>query len=272
MINPSDVKIAIIGAGNVATHFARILKSHGFQLLQIYSRTQTSAMALAYELDVEYTCDIHTVTSNADLYIVSLKDSVLHTVLPELVQRNTHALYIHTAGSVPMDIWKGLTTRYGVVYPMQTFSKSKPVVFDELPIFIESNNEEDSNWLQQLFSTLSSKVRYASSEQRKYLHVAAVFACNFTNHIYAVCNELLQAHGLPFDSMLPLIDETARKVHTLSPIDAQTGPAQRNDSNIMHAHIQMLEQHPEAQEIYRLLSSGIRRLSNPTDPNNKNNE
>lgn len=257
-ITPSDIRIAIIGAGNVATHFARALKAKGFQLAQIYSRTETSAKTLADEMQTVYTCSLDTVTPDADLYIVSLKDSVLDEVLPKLTERNSKALFVHTAGSMPMNIWQGLTSRYGVVYPMQTFSKGKPVVFDELPIFIEANTEADAHWLTCLFSQLSSKVRYATSEQRKYLHIAAVFACNFTNHMYAVCNELLQAHGLPFDSMLPLIDETARKVHTIAPIDAQTGPAQRNDSNVMNAHLHMLESHPDARVIYNMLSRNIR--------------
>ena len=180
---------------------------------------------MAQTLGCAWTTCLEQVDEHADLYIVSVKDAVLETVISQLAHCNPYALYLHTAGSLPMEVWKGKFKNYGVAYPMQTFSKQREVNFEEV--------------------------------QRKYLHIAAVFACNFSNHMYAICQHLLQAHQLPFESMLPLIDETARKVHELSPVEAQTGPARRYDENVINRHLNMLEEEPKLAEIYRLLSEHI---------------
>ena len=140
---------------------------------------------------------------------------------------------------------------------MQTFSKQREANFEEVPFFLEANSPQNLSLLQEIAGGLSPKVYNASSEQRKYLHIAAVFACNFSNHMYAICQHLLQAQHLPFESMLPLIDETARKVHELSPVEAQTGPARRYDENVINRHLNMLEEEPKLAEIYRLLSEHI---------------
>lgn len=159
-----------------------------------------------------------------------------------------------------MDIWKGHVERYGVFYPLQTFSKSHLVDFHEIPVFVEGSSDEEVHFLKQIASALSRKVLEANSEQRRNLHLAAVFTCNFTNHMYALAEHLLQKHGLPFDAMLPLIDETARKVHELSPRLAQTGPAVRYDMGVIGKHLDMLADEPEMQQLYRLLSDDIHRL------------
>ena len=250
-------KIVIIGAGNVATHLSKALRESGHNILQIYSRTENSASTLAEKTGCSYTTNINEVSSDAYLYIVSLKDSVLSEVLPLLVRRNPDALFVHTAGSVSINIWKNLTGRYGVLYPMQTFSKEREIDFNSVYFFIEANSKEDYKLLHEIASCLSPHVYEATSEQRKYLHISAVFACNFTNYMYSICNSILTSNGLPFGAMLPLIDETARKVHYLSPEDAQTGPARRNDTNIMEGHLEMLKDQPSIAEIYRLISNSI---------------
>lgn len=224
----------------------------------IYSRTHESARVLAESIGCPYTTDITSIDNEADIYIVSLKDSVLDSILPQLVKNNTKALYVHTAGSISIDIWKDLTNRYGVLYPMQTFSKQRKVNFDNVHFFVEANNPKDTKLLIETASLVSSHVFEASSEQRKYLHISAVFACNFANHMYAICEHLLSSHGLPFKAMLPLIDETAEKVHHLSPVQAQTGPAQRNDRNIMESHLNMLKAEPDLAELYKRISENIR--------------
>lgn len=257
MMNKKDFSIVCIGAGNVATHLAQALQQKGFHLSQIYSRTQESAQALAQTLGCAWTTCLEQVDEHADLYIVSVKDAVLETVISQLAHCNPDALYLHTAGSMPMEVWKEEFKNYGVAYPMQTFSKQREVNFEEVPFFLEANSPENLSLLQEITGSLSPKVYEASSEQRKYLHIAAVFACNFSNHMYAICQHLLQAHQLPFESMLPLIDETARKVHELSPVEAQTGPARRYDENVINRHLNMLEEEPKLAEIYRLLSEHI---------------
>lgn len=253
----NPLSIAFIGAGNVATHLAAALTEKGHTICQVFSRTEASARELAAKRSCAFTTCLSEVTPEADLYIVSVKDAALEQVLPQLVKCNPKALFVHTAGSVSMSVWEGLASRYGVVYPMQTFSKQKAVDFTNLPVFIEANTPSDCQLLKSLMQDISQKVYEASSEQRRYLHIAAVFACNFSNHMYAICHQLLTRHQLPFDTMLPLIDETARKVHSLTPVEAQTGPARRKDENVMNQHLKMLENEADLAEIYELISKHI---------------
>lgn len=256
-----DTSVAFIGAGNLATNLAKALYRKGFRIVQIYSRTEESAQGLAQMVESECTTELSAVTKDAQLYIVSLKDAALVRLLPEIVAgRGEKALWVHTAGSIPMDIWAGQVERYGVFYPMQTFSKLREVDFRKIPIFVESHSEEDTLFLKDIASVLSEQVYEANSEQRKSLHLAAVFTCNFTNHMYALAAELLKKYQLPFEVMLPLIDETARKVHELEPRAAQTGPAVRYDENVMDGHLRMLADEPEMQELYRKISESIHGL------------
>lgn len=256
-----DTSVVFIGAGNLATNLAKALYRKGFRIEQIYSRTQESAQSLAQLVEADYTTELSAVVEDAQLYIVSLKDAAFVQLLPELVAGKEKSLWVHTAGSIPMSIWAGQAERYGVFYPMQTFSKQREVDFREIPVFIESNSEADTQLLKDIASTLSEKVYEATSEQRKSLHLAAVFTCNFTNHMYVLAAELLKKYQLPFDVMLPLIDETARKVHELQPLAAQTGPAVRYDENVINEHLRMLADEPEAQELYRRISESIHRLT-----------
>lgn len=249
--------VILIGAGNVATHLGAVLSRSGYIIRQVYSRTEASASELATKLGCPYTTDISNISADGELYIVSVKDSALDSILPLLVQTNPHALFVHTAGSVPMNIWQGLTERYGVLYPMQTFSKQRDIDFSSVSFFIEAHNPADLRELKELACNLGEKVYEATSEQRRYLHIAAVFACNFANHMYAIADHLLQAHGLPFEALLPLIDETTRKVHELSPVKAQTGPASRYDENVIHRHMDMLACEPQLADIYEILSKNI---------------
>lgn len=254
-----DTSIVFIGAGNLATNLAKALYRKGFRIVQIYSRTKESAVALAQDVEAEYTTDLSTIVNDAQLYIVSLKDAAFVQLLPEIVAGRKNALWVHTAGSIPMNIWEGQVERYGVFYPMQTFSKQREVNFREIPIFVESHSAQDTQFLKDIASVLSDKVHEATSEQRKNLHLAAVFTCNFTNHMYALAADLLKKYQLPFDVMLPLIDETANKVHEMEPRAAQTGPAVRYDENVINRHLEMLADEPNVQELYRLISESINR-------------
>ena len=241
-----DTSIVFIGAGNLATNLAKTLYYKGFRIVQIYSRTEESARTLAQVVEAAYTTDLSSVATDAQLYIVSLKDAAFVQLLPEIVAGKEDALWVHTAGSIPMDVWAGKVNRYGVFYPMQTFSKQRTVDFRQIPVFVESNSATDTQTLKDI-----------ASVQRKSLHLAAVFTCNFTNHMYALAAELLKKYQLPFEVMLPLIDETARKVHELEPRLAQTGPAIRYDENVINNHLQMLSDEPGMQELYRLISESI---------------
>lgn len=254
------MKIVLIGAGNVATHLGRALQEAGYEVVQVYSRTEESASVLAGKLSAEYTVDIDMIRRDADLYIVALKDTALQELAGRLVKGREQALFVHTAGSMPMDLWKGYALRYGVLYPMQTFSKQREVDFRTVPFFIEASSAGDLQLLHEVAGRLSPKVYEATSGQRKYLHIAAVFACNFTNHMYALSSHILEKQGIPFEVMLSLIDETARKVHELSPVQAQTGPAIRYDENVINKHLELLADAPPVQELYEKISKSIHNL------------
>ena len=249
------MKISLIGAGNLATNLGRALVKAGHTVCQVYSRTQASADALALKLESRGVSDLAEVVTEAQLYIVALKDSALPEVLPVLLNGRSHALWVHTAGSVPMSIWPehGLK-HYGVFYPMQTFSKAREVDFSDIPFFLEASGKMEMDILKDVATSMSRQVHEADSEQRRYLHLSAVFACNFANAMYTASARLLEEHGLSFEAMLPLIDETARKVHTLHPAEAQTGPAVRYDRNVIDKHLAMLDNHPLYKELYELTS------------------
>ena len=250
-------RVVLVGAGNVATHLGMALQKAGYEIVQVFSRTEHSASVLAGKLGTEYTVSMETLRPDADLYIVSVKDAVLQSLLPSVVKGREEALFVHTAGSMPMSVWKGIAIRYGVLYPMQTFSKQRPVDFGTVSFFVEANEPDDLETLKQMASSLGAKVYEASSEQRMSLHVAAVFACNFANHMYALSAKLLDKYGMPFEAMLPLIEETADKVHLLSPREAQTGPAIRRDGNVMDKHLDLLADEPILQYLYKKISKSI---------------
>lgn len=255
------MKIILIGAGNLATNLGKALLNAGHDILQVYSRTMESAETLATLAGGAPVTDLAKVRDDADLYIVSVKDSVVGELLPQLCKGKETKTFLHTAGSLPMNVFEGMALHYGVLYPMQTFSKAKEVDFSVIPCFIEANDKFAHEVIEGLAHDLSNRVIELSSEDRKYLHLSAVFACNFVNHCYAISQEVLQKHGIPFDVMLPLIDETAAKVHELSPKDAQTGPAVRFDENVIRKQASLLKDNPLLKDIYERMSVSIHRMA-----------
>lgn len=249
------MKIVFIGAGNLATNLSVALQKTGNEIAQVYSRTEESATMLASRLGCEWTISMKELKNDADLYIVSLADYAVPSLVDEMKEGREDRLFVHTAGTLPMDILK--TERRGVFYPMQTFSKTRIVELTDFPMFIEASNEEDAAMLEQLARSLSQNVFHLNSADRQYLHLAAVFCSNFVNHCYALCDEILKEHNVPFSVMLPLIDEVASKIHTLSPKDAQTGPAIRHDENVMAKHMSLLQNNPRLQSIYDIMSKSI---------------
>lgn len=246
--------IVFIGAGNLATRLASEMHRVGMTIGQVYSRTEESASTLAKKLNSEWTTDPEAIIEDADLYIFSLKDAVLQEVISRI--RPNNGLWVHTAGSMPMDIFKGHVKRYGVFYPLQTFSKGRTVNFEHIPIFLELSQEEDAVLLQRIATALTDDVQLLSSEKRRYLHLAAVFASNFTNHMYALAGKILEEQDIPIKVLLPLIDETANKVHEMKPALAQTGPAVRYDENVIGKQLAMLTD-PDMKAIYELVSQSI---------------
>ncbi len=252
------MRIVLIGAGNVATSIGGALKAAGHEISALYSRTEQSAKELSEKLRVPYTTSLNKLPHDADIYISMLKDDALMQLAPEIVALNRKALFVHTAGSLPLSLWKDAgAEKYGVLYPMQTFSKGKRVDIQNVPLFVEGSSEQVLQEIMHMAKSLSQKVKELDSESRKRLHIAAVFACNFTNRMYAISNVLLEESGVDFKVMLPLIEETAEKVATLPPSQAQTGPAIRGDVRVMDSHLESLKSHPDFAEIYKLMSDNI---------------
>lgn len=249
------MRIALIGAGRVASCMGPRLKQAGHTIACVYSRTLANARELADKLGAPAFDRLESMPK-ADVCLTMLADDALVQLAPEIVKTCPDALFLHTAGSIPMDIWKESgAKRYGVLYAMQTFSKGADIDWPQVPVFIESDTDIDA--VKELALSLSANVTPLSSKGRRKLHVAAVFACNFANHMYAVSEQLLKEEGVPFSVMLPLVRETARKVETMSPVDAQTGPAIRGDRKVINEHLELLKDYPEYAEIYRLISKDI---------------
>ena len=252
----ATMKIVFVGSGNLATHLCKAVHAVGHDVLQVYSRTDEAAKVLANIVGSTYTNDIDNITDNADIYIVAVKDNAVADVTERLRQRVGEKLIVHTAGSMSIDIIPG--ENKGVLYPMQTFSKQKDVDFTTIPCFIESSSSEGLEALKGLAESVSDRVYEMSSRDRVFLHLTAVFCCNFANRCYSIGAELLKAHGdIPFDVMLPLINETAKKLRVLSPHEAQTGPAVRWDTDVIKKHSELLADTPLTQQIYDLMSRSI---------------
>jgi predicted short-subunit dehydrogenase-like oxidoreductase (DUF2520 family) len=261
------MEIVLVGAGKLATNLGKALRRCGHNVAQVYSRTMESAQALALITRATPLTRLDAVTTEADLYIVSVKDSAVAQLVKELCKGREDKIFLHTAGSLPVSVFEGAATHYGVLYPMQTFSKEKEVDFAGIPCFIEANDELSHRVIAGLAHELSRQVYELSSADRKYLHLAAVFACNFANHCYTLSHDILESHGIPFSVMLPLIDETAEKVHLLKPADAQTGPAVRYDENVIGRQADLLKDNPLLKDIYEMMSRSIHQKAE-----NKNNE
>lgn len=248
--------VVVIGAGNLATQLALALVEKGIKVTQVFSKKSESAQELAEKVSAEFTTDLSALKNDADLYIIAVKDSAIPEVLENLNLDETK-LIVHTAGSVSMSVLEDFSDNYGVFYPLQTFSKSRKINFSNIPICIEANHPANLMKLENLGKKLSVSVNQINSEERKTLHLAAVFTNNFVNHLYAIGADILHNQKLDFDLLKPLIAETAEKVQELQPLDAQTGPAKRYDKTIVDAQLNMLESHPEYRKIYSFVTESI---------------
>ena len=248
-------RFVFIGAGNLATHLSIRLKQQGFEILQVYSRTENSAKVLAEKLDADYTSSLKNISKNADVYVVALKDSVYNEVLSQIDFGNK--LVVHCSGSMTMSVLENFAENTGVIYPLQTFSKNREVNFAEIPVFVEANSKKNEEKLIEIARKISDSVSVMDSEKRLFLHIAAVFACNFVNHFYVRASEVLAKKNIPFEVLKPLILETAQKVQESNPETAQTGPAVRFDENVINKHLKALDYDLNARELYNSISKSI---------------
>ncbi len=255
-------RVVIIGSGNVATSLAHCLASR-CEVVQIYSRHLSHARELADAVGCPLaTDDLQALIADADAYIVAVRDDVIADVIAAVPDNGS--LWVHTSGSKGIDLFEGHRSRYGVLWPMQSFSREVVTPLDEVHFFAEGSDAATLDDLMSLGRLMSCHVTEADSERRRLLHVASVFSCNFANHMWTLAAEVLARNGLPFEALLPLIRTTVDKLERLSPAESQTGPAVRHDIKVVDSHLAMLD--GDKHEIYRLLSDSIMKRT-PQDQN-----
>ena len=247
------MQIVLIGSGNVAFHLAKAFTEAQIPISQIFGRNTTELQKISEQFSIPFSTET---LADADVYIVSVSDSSIAEVSSLI--KNENVLVAHTSGSVSREALSG-NYRKSVFYPLQTFSKSKNLDYSKIPFFIDAENENDEEILKNLASKISKNVMLANDEKRKYIHLTAVFACNFVNHLYTRAKEISDSQGIPFDYFLPLIDETTQKIHELEPKLAQTGPAIRNDEKVLKLHESLLTDE-EKLKIYKTLNESIKKM------------
>jgi predicted short-subunit dehydrogenase-like oxidoreductase (DUF2520 family) len=245
------IKVVILGSGNVAQHLIEVMKNaSNIDLVQVFARNPNH---LNHQLPSSKIISNYQKIADADVYIISVSDYAIAEISGKLPFENR--LVVHTSGSSDFSVLDN-KNRKGVFYPLQTFTKGKKIDFNPIPLCLEAEMEQDFQLLEKLAFCISQKVFQINSEQRKSLHVGAVFVCNFVNHLYQIGNEICEANQIPFEVLHPLIQETAQKILELTPKEAQTGPALRNDTKTIEKHLDFLSDE-NYKTIYKLLTQSI---------------
>lgn len=249
-------KVTIVGAGNVGHNFGLAFRQAGYVIHQIYSRTQKSALLLSQTLSCNYTTQLSELDKQTDILILAVNDDVIPEVLDQIQLKDKPI--VHTSGSTPIDVFNGKGfSQYGIFYPVQSFSKNDTESLTPIPICVEGVNSQTEDLLLSLARSVSTKVYAMDSEKRKALHVAAVFANNFSNHMYHIADRLLHQHNISFEIIRPLIEKTSNKLKNEIPLHAQTGPAVRNDRKVIDMHLNYLENQKAYHDIYELITQDI---------------
>lgn len=250
--------VAIIGSGNVAWHLAPALDNAGYSVREVYSKNPLHAEALIerlYDAEVKATLDFS--TSPSRIFIIAVSDDAIEDVVREIVLPE-EAVLIHTSGSQPLDALSFAAATYpGVLYPLQTFTKESKMDFQSIPVFIETTNPAAEKLLTTLANSITDHVHKITSSERKALHVAAVFASNFTNHMLLLSQQIMKENSLSYDWLKPLIESTIVKSLQIGPENAQTGPARRGDFETLDKHVEFLQDDESVLEIYKIVSQDI---------------
>lgn len=247
------MKIAILGSGNVAYHLVKMFKEKNIPISQIFGRNEKDLQEISEQFEIPFST---TELADAELYFIAVNDDAVAAISKNI--KNQNSLVAHTSGSLPKEILEG-NYRKASFYPLQTFSKSKMLQYSEIPFFVEAENEEDSQILENLALKISEKVMKSDYEKRKYIHLTAVFACNFVNHLFARAKEISDSQQIPFHYFLPLIKETTSKIEKIEPKLAQTGPAIRNDEKILQLHEALITEE-EHLKIYQVMNESIKKM------------
>ena len=243
--------IILIGSGNVATHIGLALVNNGYNIRQVWSRKLKNAKILAQKLNCKSTTSLNNLL-NADLYIISIKDDILKSTVNKLNKSNI----VHTSGSNGLEVFEKKNKNFGIFYPLQTFNINIKIDIKKTPILIEANNKNFEKKLLKIGNNISETVILMTSIKRKQLHIAAVFACNFSNHMYTIADSILKKSNIDFNLLLPIINQTVNQLQKNNPKEIQTGPAKRKDKKIIQYHIDNLT-NKNTKEIYQLISKSI---------------
>ena len=256
MVTQNLPRIILIGAGKLAWHLGPAIIDGGYPIVQVYSRSEGSARELGDKMGVAWTTDAGALDQEADMLLFCIPDRAIKE-FPCFIELKKKVMMVHTSGSVPLDIFSGIARKYGVLYPLMTFTKERILDPGNIPFCIEGSDIESLNILENMAGSISKQVYKFNSEERKKLHLAGIIANNFSNHMYQLAEEVLSRSGMDFNLLKPLILETAAKVMEINPAMAQTGPASRNDEQVVQEHADLLKEHPELQKLYTFVSGSI---------------
>ncbi len=253
-----SLPVTIIGAGNVAWHLGPALENAGYPVKEIYSRDKGDASQLIRRLYAANSADsLDFSESPSKVFILAVSDNAIERIAQEIVLPD-EAILVHTSGAISMDVLAfAATDHYGVFYPLQTFTRARTIDIESVPFCIEASTDPARDTLMTMAGSLSGRVVEMNTENRKVLHLSAVFANNFTNHMMKISSDILEAHHFPPDLLYPLLSETVNKLMNIGPEKAQTGPARRRDYRTLDRHLELLKENEELQELYRKISRHI---------------
>ena len=249
------MRVVIIGAGNVASVFGRLISAASHEIIQVCSRSISSAQSLGKELGCSFVDNLEAVDLTADIYILAITDNALQNIQDSLFLGDK--LVVHTAGSVSKKVLSNISSQYGVLYPLQSLRKDQSADQSIIPLLIDANKESVLSIIEQFAFTLSSVVCIVGDDKRLCLHLAAVIVNNFTNHLYTLTAEYCKNEEVDFKMLQPIIEQTALRLRANLPADLQTGPAIRNDQSTLDKHIQALANHPELKTIYLIFTESL---------------
>jgi predicted short-subunit dehydrogenase-like oxidoreductase (DUF2520 family) len=255
MLKPEIRKIVILGAGRLAINLSMAIHKKGYDIVEVFNRTESKGKRLAGKLKARYVPEPEMITPDADLYILAVSETAIPLLLDRIKTGNR--LIIHTSGCLKMDVLKKVSRNFGVIYPPQTFTSHILLNFRMVPLCIEASSGKNLHLLRSFADSLSEKVYIINSDQRRILHLSAVFASNFTNFMVAISQELLLENGMDFRILEPIIRQTAGNASSKDVFKMQTGPAVRKDRETIREHLQLLSNHPEYKEIYDLITRNI---------------
>jgi len=261
-----SLNIVIIGTGNVAHHVAESFQSKThINFLQVFNhRRSKEAKQFSKHFKCDLVSDYKLIHQKADVYIIGVKDDVIVEVAKQLTVLKLKGLVVHTSGSVGLEVLKNVSPSIGVYYPLQTFYKGATIDWKTTPLLIEANTNLSVNKLKQIASTVTKTVKVVDSKNRLQIHLAAVFACNFTNALYVSAYEIIENNLSKNDTelLLPIMRQSFQKLETIHPKKAQTGPAMRNDKIVMKKHLQLLKHDKQLSHVYAVLSDLIMKQQN----------